>query len=276
MSTPDPLAPPPKKRNPWLVGCLVVSVVLVLGAGAVLLLGIYAVKRGYDEMAPQAKQALEQAREAASQVRSAAGSAQVLAQGAETQARLAMAARTVATTHDMNVVPCPPDPARATVPVDAEWFRRMSGGVPRDGVGTPWMRHRLFENLATAGIATGASDEAVALAAAAADRDLSDAGTVAVIHTTTLRAPRVLSDGSIEPGRFQGFVQLVKYPVGDSICLVPFSADSPAKGGGGLGLGRRVRGLGVAGGDAATSAQQRAEEDFQGAFWAAEEAALGK
>jgi len=260
MSTPAPDAPPPKKRNPLLVGCLVILALLVLGAGAVLLLGIYAAKRQYDQFAPQAQQALEEARKAAAQVQSAAGAAQVLAQGAEAQARLAMASRAVATTQDMNVVPCPPDPARATVPVDAEWFGQMSGGIPRAPVGTPWMRHQLFENVAAAGLAADASDAALAQAAAAADRDLSDAGTVAVIHTTKL-----------EPTHFDGFVQLVKYPSGDSICLVPFSADKPAHAGGGLGIGRRVRGLGVS-----VNGAPGADEDFQGAFWAAEEAALGK
>ena len=253
--------PAPKKRSPLLVGCLVILAILIIGAGAVLLLGIYAAKKQYDAFAPGAQQALAEARKAAAQVQSAAGTAQALAQGAEAQVRLATAARTVATSQDMNDVPCPPDPARETVPVDAEFFRDMSGGVPRQAVGTPWMRHRVFENLAAAGLASGASDEQLALAATAADRDLSDAGTVAVIHV-----------GKLEAGHFEGHVQLVKYPSGDSLCLVPFSADSPATPGAGLGIGRRVRGLGVAAGGAKPSA----DEDFQGAFWAAEEAALGK
>ena len=248
MSSPDPVSPvpPPKKRNQLLIGCLVILALLVLGAGAVLLLGIYAAKKEYDEYAPRAQQALEEARKAAASVQSAAAGAQVYAQGVEAQARLAMATRTIATVQDMNVVPCPPDPARASVPVDAEWFRALASGVPREAVGTPWFRHRVFETLAAAGTARGGSDEALALAVAAADRDLSDAGTVAVIHATKLQPPSVSADGKAAPGHFKGFVQLVKYPAGDSICLVPFSADGPT------------------------------QEVFQRAFWAAEEAALGK
>jgi hypothetical protein len=250
MSTPDPIAPPPpplppppKKRNPWLIGCLVILVLLLLGAGAVLLLGIYAAKKGYDEYAPKAQQALEEARKASAQVQAAAQDAQAFAQGAEAQARLALATREVATAEAMREVACPPDPTRASVPVDAEWFRALAGGVPRAPMGTPWMRHRVFENLANVGLDGAADEPQLALAGIAADRDLSDVGVIAVIHQTNLEMPQAGT-----PGHFEGFVQLIKYPTGDSICLEPFSADSAAQD----------------------------EKEFQRAFWAAEEAALGK
>ena len=276
MSTPDPVvAPPPppppppaKKRNPLLIGCLVILLLLVLGAGAVLLLGIYAAKKGYDEYAPKAQQALEEARKASAQVQAAAQDAQAFAQGAEAQARLAMATREVATEQSIDEVPCPPDPARATVPVDAEWFRALANGVPRAPMGTPWMRHSVFENLANVGLDGAAEEPQLAIAAIAADRDLSDAGVIAVIHPAKLEMPQAGT-----PGHFEGHVQLLKYPTGDSICVVSFSADSPAKAGGGLGVGRRVRGLAM---PSAGAAAPSAEEDFQGAFWLAEEAALGK
>lgn len=284
MSTPDPPAPPPaplpppKKRNNFLIGCLVVLLLLVLGGVAVVVLGIYAAKNEYDKLAPDARKAYDQAREAAASAEEASRLAPTLAQGAQAQARLATAAHAVADASALTPAPCPPDPARVSIPVDAEWFGQLASGVPEERVGTPWMRHRVFQTLADEPFDQYVSDENMALAEAAADRDLSDAGTVAVIHTTTLKMPKALDANKFEGGHFEGFVQLLKYPSGDSICVAPFSADSSESVGGGLGIGLRVRGISipVTGAMPKKEPQQQVEEDFQGRFWQAEEAALGK
>ena len=275
MSTPAPTPTPEKKRNPLLIGCLVILVLLVLGAGAVMLLGLYAAKRGLEAVGPEAQKAYEQAQAAAAAMQVQAQQASMAAQAMESQARLAMATHAVATAETVSALPCPPDPARVSVPVDAEWFRALAGGVPRERIGTPWMRHRVFTNLAEQPFDAQAGEDKIAMASVAADRDLSDAGTIAVIHTTKLAMPVRQAVGKVDAGRFEGYVQLVKYPSGDSLCLVPFSADSPDKLGAGNSAGLRARGLNLPPAGRRTP-QEQVEDDFQGRFWAAEEAALGK
>jgi hypothetical protein len=271
MSSPDPAPPPPaKKRNTLLIGCLVILLLLVIGGLAVFLVTLYAAKRQYDEYAPQAQQALEQVQAAAREAEAAAKLAPIYAQGMESQARLAMATQTLASDGNFKVSPCPPDPARVSIPVDAEWFRAMSAGVPKERIGIPWQRHRIFTLLAEEPFTANSGDEQLALATAAADRELSDTGTIAVIHTTKLVEPQ--ASGS---GHFDGYVQLVKYPAGDSICLVPLRADGADPRPASPSLGLRARGITSPAG-APTDARAQAEQDFQARFWAAEEAALGK
>jgi hypothetical protein len=80
----------------------------------------------------------------------------------------------------------------------------------------------------------------------ALDRALIEAGSVAVIHTTRLVEPRLREGGKVEGGEFEGFVQLVGYPDGETMCISPFTASGTDQG------------------------------DFEARFWTAEEAALGK
>jgi hypothetical protein len=99
-----------------------------------------------------------------------------------------------------------------------------------------------------------------------------------VIHTTHLQMPKPLADKQFEGGRFDGFVQLIKYPGGETICLAPFSASSSDSVGGGVGFGLRVRGISLplTGAMPKKDPQQQLDEDFEERFWRAEEAALGK
>jgi hypothetical protein len=116
--------------------------------------------------------------------------------------------------------------------VDAPWFAGLVDGIPDAATGTPWMRDPA--------IIAAASDADSLKALDALDRELASATAIAVIHATEFSEP---SGGK---GSFEGFVQLVGYPDGETACTVGFHAEG------------------------ATGS------DFQSAFWSAEGAALGK
>ncbi|MEO8160704.1 MAG: hypothetical protein ABI588_04735 [Arenimonas sp.] len=284
MATPDPIAPPPPPppsgsgAKKWLIGCLVVLLLGVVAAVAVVAIGVYAAKRQLDAMTPDARKAYEDARTAAAALGESARLAPTLAEGEQAQSRLATAARNVAPDQAMTTSACPPDPSRGASPVDAPWFRALADGVPQAPVGTPWFRHQVFSKIAEVPLGQYPGKENEALAMIAADRELAVAGAIAVIHTTRLVEPKLLDGKQFEGGRFEGFVQLIKYPEGGSICLVPFSASSSDSVGGGVGIGLRVRGISIPISDAMPNkdGQQQLDEDFQERFWAAEEAALRK
>ena len=231
MSTPDPVAPPPKNNTKkWLVGCLVALLLLVLIGIAVLVLGVYAAKKQVDAMAGDASRVYEDAQRAARALESAQQVAPGIAQGAEARMRLTRVAAAVMAADLAQAGGCPPDPSRAALPVDAQWMRELASGLPAASVGTPWIRHAVFAS----------ADSEVAL-----DRALREAGSIAVIHTTSLVEPVQAEGGGPQDGEFEGFVQLVGYPDGETICIAPFAASGSG-------------------------------DDFQARFRAAEEAAVGK
>jgi len=238
MSTPDPVAAPPQNNSSkkWLLGCLGALLLLVLLGLAVLLLGIYFVKQRVDSLAPEARQVVEDVHKAASALQSAPVVAPALVQAAEARMRLSRAALPVAMLDKVEARACPPDSSSLAPTVDAEWFRELAnGGLPKEPIGTPWFRHALFATAAAAALVPDASEDSDAQAVIALDRGLGESGALAVIHTT-----RLLEAGD---GEFDGFVQLIGYPDGETICIAPFAA----------------RGSG---------------EDFRERFRAAEEAAL--
>ena len=237
MSTPDPAIspppPPPNNAKKWLIGCaiaLVVAVLLVIGAAVAI---IYAAKRQVDAVSSDAKQLAEDARSAAAMLAPTKAVAQGVAQLAEARMRLGRAASAVAWMAQQGSVPagpCPAELAQAALPVDAEWFVELAKGLPDAATGTPWMRDpSIFQ-------AVAGKDEAQALIAL--DGALADAGAVAVIQAR--------GDGKADARRFDGYVQLVGYPDGETVCTVGFKAE------------------GATGGE------------FQSSFWAAEGTALGK
>jgi hypothetical protein len=235
MSTPDPAAPPPPNNSAkkWLLGCLGALLVLVLLGVAVLMLGVYAVKKQVDAMAPDARRVVEDVHKAATALESAPRIDPALVQTAEARMRLGRSALPVAVLDKVLPQPCPADAARVAPTVDAEWFRELAnGGLPTQPLGTSWFRQPPFSAAADAALQPDASEDSNARALVALDRGLADAGALAVIHTTRLEA-----------GEFDGYVQLIGYPDGETICIAPFSA----RGG---------------------------EGDFQQQFRAAEEAAL--
>lgn len=282
MSTPDPVAapkPPPSKGSgkKWLIGCLVVMVSLVMLGMAVLMLGVYAAKRELDAMTPQQRASYDAARQAELDAFRASEDGPMLAKGAAARARLAAVAQRVEPDAAPTALSCPRDSARANVPVDAEWFRSLAIDVPHEPVGVPWFRHSAFMNLAD-----GALRKRLPLYEAEAwahtDEELAKAGIVTVIHAVHLREPKLLSGKEFQGGEFDGWLQVMRYPDGDTLCRVPFTARSSDKIGGGLGFGLRVRGISVPVTRAMPKKepQQQIEADFQERFWAAQEAALGK
>ena len=236
MSTPDPVVPPPKNSaKKWLLGCLAALVLLVLLGMAVLLLGVYAVKKQVDSMAPDARKVVQDVQKAAAALESAPGIDPALVQTAEARMRLGRSALPVAMLDKVLPQPCPAGAARTAPTVDAEWFRELAnGGLPMQPIGTPWFRQPPFSTAAEAGLQTDANEDSKARALVALDRGLAEAGALAVIHTTRLEA-----------GEFDGYVQLIGYPDGETICIAPFSA-------------------------------RGSEGEFQQQFRAAEEAALAK
>ena len=127
--------------------------------------------------------------------------------------------------------PCPTEFARSALPADAEWFTGLADGVPAPTAGTAWMRDPAIV------AAASAADPQQAMIAL--DREFGDASAIAVIHATS---PATTGDER----QFQGYVQLIGYPDGETMCTVAFHAQ---------------------GADGSA---------FQSSFWAAEEAALGK
>ena len=97
-----------------------------------------------------------------------------------------------------------------------------------------------------------------------------------VLHR--LLAVKLVDKTSFEGGRFDGFVQVIRYPAGTSECIVPLHAESSQEIGGGIGIGLRIRGIRVpiTGAMPKEDPQKQVEEDFQGHFWQAAEAALSK
>jgi hypothetical protein len=251
MSTPEPAAAPPPNNSAkkWLIGCLVTLVLLVVLGLAAMLLIAYAAKKQMDALGADAHKIYQDAQSAAALFGSGAKEAPsptALAQGAEARMRLARAAAAVAATESLKAEACPSDPPRFPLTVDAEWFRELSYGVPKATEATPWFRHELFSAASAAAPAPADNGDTQAPQLIELDRGLGDAGSVAVIHTTRLLEPKPLDGGKFEEGRFEGFVQLIGYPDGESICMAPFQASGADP------------------------------EQFQQSFWAAEEAALGK
>jgi len=247
MSTTDPVPPPKPEGNSakkWLIGCLVALLLLVALGVAVLLLGIYAVKKQVDAVSPDVQSVVDDARRAAKALESPPAVAPEVAQFAEARMRLGRAATSVVSAAaNLQPQPCPADPARANLSVDAQWFGELANGdLPTEEFGTPWFRHEVFE---TAAAAAHGSDEDRQQGLIELDRALNEASSVAVIHTTRLVEPRLLDGGKVEGGHFEGFVQVVGYPDGETICIAPFEATTD-------------------------------HDDFQQRFWAAEGAAIGK
>jgi hypothetical protein len=220
MSTPDPAATPPARNSAkkWLVGCLVALVLAVLICLAALLLLAYAAKRQVDAMAPDAKRVYEDARRAAAALESTTPVAADIARTAEARMRLGRAASAVLAFRVGDGEPCPPELARAALPVDADWFSGLVTGIPAPATGTPWMR-----DPAIVAAAAGANEQQAMIAL---DRTLGDAGAVAVIHADQPSAAGAAGDGP----RFQGYVQLVGYPDGETACTVAFHAEGKSDG----------------------------------------------
>ena len=243
MSTTDPIAPPPKNNaKKWLVGCLVVLLLLVIGGLAVLVLGVYAAKKQVDSMAGDARNLYEDASRAAKALESAPRLAPELMQAAEARMRLSRAASAAYKAQSLQPEACSDEPPRAAPPVDAEFLQALVGGLPTEAMGTPWFRHEVFATAAAAAVPldTSGLKDTQAPALIALDRALGEAGSIAIIHTTKLEEPTDTTEG-----RFEGSVQLIGYPDGETICSAPFEASGPAA-------------------------------EFQQKFRAAQEAALGK
>jgi len=219
MSTPDPAAPPPPNNTAkkWLLGCLGALLLLVILGVAVLMLGVYAVKRQVDAMTPDARKVIEDVHKAATALESPPGVEPALVQAAEARMRLGRAALPVAMLDKVEARACPPNAPSLAPTVDAEWFRELAnGGLPKEAIGTPWFRHALFATAADASLLPDASEDKQAEAVIALDRGLGENGALAVIHTT-----RLVEAAESE---FDGFVQLIGYPDGETICIAPFSA----------------------------------------------------
>lgn len=227
MATPDPVAPPPpplpapppSSAKKWLLGCLVALLLLVLLGIAVLLLGVYAAKKQIDAIAPDAKRVYEDAQRAASALQSGAQVAPTLSQSAEARMRLMRVAGAVDAGADPHVEPCPSDPARANLTVDAPWMAELATGLPTQPLGTPWLRDPVFATAAAVPLGGHSSEDAQVQALISLDRALGDAGAISVIHTTRL-----------EGNRFEGFVQVIGYPDGGTICVAPIEASGTDQG----------------------------------------------
>jgi len=280
MSSPDPAAPPPKPEGKgFRSACLGFLGVVRFGGFSIGALGGFLGKRELEAMTPAQRAAMEAKRNAELDASEAARLAPTLAEGAQAQARLAKAAQAVAAADALQAKPCPPEVVQSTpIPVDAEWFRALAGGLPKEKIGTPWFRHQAFTDLADDPFGSYITAENTAYATIRADKDAANAGYVAVIHTTALQLPKLIDKSSFEGGRFDGFVQVIRYPAGTSECIAKLHAESSEKIGGGIGIGLRVRGIRIpiTGAMPKEEPQKQIEEDFQGHFWEAEEAALGK
>lgn len=235
MSTPDPTVPPPSppsNAKKWFIGCaiaLLLLVLIIIGAAVAI---IYAAKKQAEALSSDAKHLVQDAKNAASMLESAKSAAPGIAQLAEARMRLGRAAAAVSFDSPAAGA-CTPELARAALPVDAKWFAGLADGMPAASEGTPWMRDPA--------VTAAASEADQQQAMISLDHNLAAAGAVAAIHATQLTDPAAGGGG-----KFEGFVQLLGYPDGETLCRVPFHAEG-------------------------ASASQ-----FQSAFWAAEEAALGK
>ena len=234
MSTPDPTVPPPPPSNAkkWLIGCaiaLLLLVLIIIGAAVAI---IYAAKKQAEAISSDAKHLVQDAKNATSMLESAKSAAPDIAQLAQARMRLGRAAAAVGFENPVTGT-CTPELARAALPVDAKWFAGLVNGMPAASEGTPWMRDPA--------VTAAASDTDPQQAMISLDRELAAAGAVAAIHATQLTDPA--AGGS---GKFEGSVQLLGYPDGETVCRVSFHAEGASA------------------------------AEFQSNFWAAEEAALGK
>jgi hypothetical protein len=240
MSTPDPVPPPPPNNaKKWLIGCLVAVLLLAALGVAVLMLGIYAAKKQVDSMSADASKVVEDARRAAKALESSSQVAPALAQAAEANMRLTRAANTVDESLDPQAEPCMPDTSRNSVAVDGPWLAELANGLPSAAVGTPWFREKPFADAAAVGLDANATEEQKAQALVALDRALGEAGAVAVVHAQRM-------EENENGGQFEGFIQLIGYPDGATMCTAPFAASG-------------------------TNA-----EEFHSHFWTAKGAVLGK
>jgi len=233
MSTPDPAVPPPPNNSAkkWLVGCLVALLLVVLLGLAALLLIAYAAKRQVDAIKSDAQHLADDARHVAAALQPSTPVPPDVRQLAEARMRLGRAASAALASTAGSTEPCPTEFARSALPADAEWFTGLADGVPAPTAGTAWMRDPAIV------AAASAADPQQAMIAL--DREFGDASAIAVIHATS---PATTGDER----QFQGYVQLIGYPDGETMCTVAFHAQ---------------------GADGSA---------FQSSFWAAEEAALGK
>jgi len=245
MSATEPVPPPPKSNaKKWLLGCLGALLLLVLLGLAVLLLGVYAAKKQIDSMATDARHLYEDAQRASDALKPSEPVPRTVSQAAEARMRLMRAASAAAAGTEEQPEACPTDPARPNISVDAQWMAELVDGLPAQPIGTPWFRHQVFATAAEAGGKGSEDDQVQALIAL--DHVLGNLSFISVIHTKRLVEPRLQKDGKIEGGEFEGFVQVVGYPDGETLCTAPFTASGTDQG------------------------------DFEARFWAAEEAALGK
>lgn len=283
MADPASSSPTPaKKNNPVLIGCLVVAAIAVVGVIVVLALGVFLAKREEDAKTPAQRVAEKAAEMQHSHAEEASRLEPTLAEAKVAQARFATIATAVAATSDLKRVPCPHVDGEPLefAPVDAEFMGRFHGAIPRDVSGTPWFRHKAFSDLADELKNTYANPENDAYAAIRADKDLAGVGRIAVIHTLSLKEPRLLSeggvfkDGSYDAGSFSGWIQLMSYPDGKTVCEMPFSATSSSSVGGGIGIGLRIRGIPITGAMPKPTPQQQIEDDFQANVWKAAQAVV--
>jgi hypothetical protein len=235
MSTPEPTVPPPPPSNAkkWFIGCAIALLLLVLVIIGVAVAIIYAAKKQAEAISSNASHLVQDAKNAASMLESAKSAAPDIAQMAQARMRLGRAAAAVGFENPV-AGSCPAELARAALPVDAIWFAGLVNGMPAASEGTPWMRDPAITTAAN-----GTDPQQVMLSL---DRELAAAGAVAAIHATQLTDPAVGGGG----GKFEGSVQLLGYPDGETVCRVSFHAEG------------------------ATASE------FQSSFWSAEAAALGK
>lgn len=287
MNSPESAAPSPKKKtNALMIGCLVLVAGAVVLAIAVVVFGVILAKREESARTPAQRQAEKQASNKQWKEEEAARLAPTLAQGQTIQARLAKIAGELPAVADMKAMPCPHVAGESLdfVPIDAELLRRFRDGIPRDDSGTAWFRHAVFAEIVAVPKSSYPGPENEALALIAADKIFADSGHIAVIHTSSLKAPHLLkaagimSDGSFDAGHFSGWIQLIAYPDDKTVCEVPFSADSSQRIGGGIEIGLRIRGISipVTGALPKPAAEQQLDDDFQSNVWTAAEAAIAK
>ncbi len=275
----SPVPPPPAKNSPMLIGCLAVAGMIVAGLALMALLCLL-----IDFTKTPAQRAAEKAQDAADDTRRRADDAKqlalTLAQGKADQARFATIAAAVAAIADLKQMPCPHSDGDSLefAPVDAPFMRRFDGAFPRDVSGTAWFRYKTFSASHETDYGSGQA-KYDAESAISADEDLVKVARIGVVHTLSLTEPKLLSsggtfkDGSYDGGAFSGWIQLISYPGGKTICEVPFSAVSSTSVGGGIGIGLRIRGIPLTNPLKATPEQQ-IENDFQGNFWTAAQAAV--
>lgn len=279
MDIPAPHPQSPPKNSPLLIGCLVVLGLFVVAIIGLVFIGWLAQKfetpaqRKADQIAATKEAKAEQD----AQARELAAS---IAKGKAAQERLAKVAAAVATLDDLKAMPCPHPNGAALdfAPVDAEYMRRFRDGIPTDVSGTAWFRYEAFNGLGYDPKNGGSKTESDAAAAGDADRRLAGVGSVAVIHTISLRAPRLVSaggafkDGSYEGGSFSGWIQLIDYSTARTVCEQPFSASSSTSVGGGVSI--RIRGIPLNHFGPNPTPQQQIDKDFQSNFWKAAQDAV--